>query len=159
MFNKLLKLTVAGLLWSRYGTMIVSTLLLFAWFWVVGMIHQDYLEYLALQETRGSVGLSFVLKWLAFIAGVAVYWLFNSFVIRRTGRRREAAGPQSGQAPGDAGKKRLPATGGPEQDDPFDAVRHKEKLRSKVDLLIERHEHKGTSKNRHSRESGNPGAS
>ena len=138
MFNRLLKLTIAGLLWNRYGSMILSTVLLFLYFWIVSLIHQDYLDYLALQESSGGVGLSFILKWLAYIAGVIAYWLFNSFVIKRTARKRGGEKLETGGASTDA---RKPA-GSSKGEDPFDAIRHREKLRSKADLLIERHEHR-----------------
>lgn len=138
MFNKLINVTLVGFLINRYGAMIVSTLVLFAYFWVVGMIHQDYLEYLQLRDSTHSAGLSFVFKWLAFILGITIYWLFNSYIRKRADRRKNAqtsaalqtVAVRAGRGAGDAN-----SSGG--ADDPFDEIRHKEKLRSRADLIIE----------------------
>ena len=133
MFNKLLKITVIGFIWSRYGTMILSAIVLFAWFWVVGLVHEDYLSYLTLQGEGASAGWSFLLKWLAFLVGVICYWWFNSYARKKFDKKEKGslAEPSNTQAAVEAD------LGSPNSKDPFDKIRRKEKLRSKADLVID----------------------
>ena len=140
MFNKLLNVTLVGFLVNRYGAMIVSTLVLFAYFWVVGLIHRDYLDYLELQGGSQGVGLSFVFKWLAFIVGIILYWLFNSYVRKKADRKRNTQSSSSLKAAGLRANKsavNTQASADTEADDPFAEIRQKEKLRSRADIVIE----------------------
>ena len=140
MFNKLLNVTLVGFLVNRYGAMIVSTLVLFGYFWVVGLIHRDYLDYLELQGSSQGVGLSFVIKWLAFIVGISLYWLFNSYIRKKADRKRNKQSSSSLKAaglPADKSAKNTRASGEAELYDPFDEIRQKEKLRSRADFVIE----------------------
>ena len=135
MIKNLLRITFVGFIWNRYGTMILSALVLFAYFWIVGKIHGDYLSYAQLHSQTGFVGVSFVVKWLAFLAGVIVYWLFNSVVRKRLirkGQERElpASRPVTSAQP-EALRENA-------EDDPFEEIRNREALRSKGDLLLEK---------------------
>lgn len=139
MFNKLLKITVIGFIWTRYGRVIASTLMLFAYFWVVSLVHQDYLDYLKLQANAGGAGLSFILKWLAFIAGIVAFWIFNN----RSWRKSVRQSNEGSTFPVKPNASKLPSKKGGNSNvdvDPFESIRRKDKLRSRADLIIEKND-------------------
>ena len=91
MFNNLLRLTFVSYIWKRYRRLIVSTLLLFAYYWLVGKLHGDYILYSELTakdatenatpSSQAHLGYSFIIKWLALILGGVIYCISNGFFI------------------------------------------------------------------------------
>jgi len=86
MFKQFFRLTVVAYIWKRYKTIIISTLVLFIFFWVVSQLHADYVSYGDLNHDKQYIGLSFVIKWIAFVAGLVVYFLVNSWAFRSSKR-------------------------------------------------------------------------
>lgn len=134
MFKQLFRLTVVTYVWKRYKAIIVSTVILFVFFWLVGQLHQDYLSYGNLNQDTQHIGLSFVVKWAAFIAGFIIYVLFNSWQGKRARRAKDL--PQdsvnTAQLTSDSSDQTA------KSNDPFDVIRQKDKLRSKADMVIEK---------------------
>mgnify|MGYP000601477888 CR=1 FL=1 len=134
MFNKFLKITLIGFVWTRYGRMILSTLMLFVYFWVVGLIHQDYLDYLKLQGNGEGAGWSFVLKWLAFFTGIVIFWFVNNRTRKKHGQKGDST---QSYKQGGSDLPAVKSNNANRSDDPFDAIRRKSKLRSKADMIIQ----------------------
>lgn len=131
MFKNLLHLTLLTLLWKRYKRLIISTLILFVYFWLVGKLHEDYVDYVELNENQQFLALSFLLKWLAFTFGAVIYLLLNVLIIR--GNRPTSA--QTGAADSSSTDSKPKA----KDADPFAQIRQRKKLRSRADFLIEKH--------------------
>lgn len=132
MWNNLLKITVVSFLWKRYKRTVIALPLLLLFFWVVGLVHQDYLRYAELQGYDQWIGLSFILKWLLMLLAVAV------FIYVHLKQDSEASVLDSAKAnhfsadqPASAGRKTSTI------DTAFDNIRRKEKLKSKADKVIE----------------------
>jgi hypothetical protein len=127
MLKNILHLTLLGVLWKRYKSIIISTMLLFVYFWLVSKLHQDYVSYSELNKDHEFLALSFFIKWCAFFIGVVIYLFFNSFYPR-------AAKPDRSKV--DQVKKE--AAEKPTTPDPFNEIRQKPRLRSRADFVIEK---------------------
>ena len=135
MFKNIFRLTALGFLWNRYRLMIVSTLMLFLYFWVVAALHADFVEFSHLDNETEHLGTSFLLKWLAFILGFAVYITINS-----RDRKFKSAGsvqPEPKAKPEPIGQPEPIGSPNGSDIDPFDGIRNKEKLRSAADFVME----------------------
>lgn len=115
--------------WKRYKSLIVSTLVLFVFFWLVGLLHDDYVNYIELNDDKQHIGLSFVIKWLVFILGVVVYVLFNT---RKTGDSTKSIASSNTASEQAEAEQDKPC-------DPFSAIRQRDKLRTRADFIIEKH--------------------
>lgn len=135
MFKQLFRLTVVTYVWKRYKAIIISTVILFVFFWLVNQLHQDYLSYGNLNENKEYIGLSFVIKWLAFSVGCIVYLLFNSW--RKWQKKPAKDLPQEKLSKADLTERS--ADDQTSYHDPFDEIRKRNKLRSKADFIIEKH--------------------
>lgn len=135
MIKNLIHLTLISVIWKKYRNMIVSTLLLFIYFWLVSMVHGDFVNYSELNSDKQYLALSFFIKWLAFLLGVVIYLIFNS---RYSSRKLKDK--NSGKA---SAKKDAVNTTETNQADPFEQIRRRDKLRSRADFIIQ----KNTDKN------------
>jgi hypothetical protein len=128
MLKNIVQLTLLSVLWKRYKNLIVSTLLMLVYFWLVGKLHQDYVSYSELNNNHEYLALSYIIKWTAFILGASIYLLLNSYFPRpkkpvptKLANDPKAVPEQQGSA------------------DPFTEIRHRKKLRSRADFVIEKH--------------------
>lgn len=124
MFKQVFRLTFVTFIWKHYKRLIVSTVLLFAYLWFVGYAHAEYLQY-ANQDQSISVGQSFFIKWAALILGVGVYLLFH-FLAPSRKQKKESDKPIEVHEPK------------PGEPDPFDAIREKDSLRSRAEIVLEK---------------------
>ena len=130
MFKNLVHLTLLTLLWKRYKRLIISTLILFVYFWLVGKLHEDYVNYVELNQDQQYLATSFFIKWLALIIGALVYLLINILVFR---------GRQAADTPVGKPEARSADSGTASKDsDPFAQIRQRRKLRSRADFIIEK---------------------
>lgn len=130
MFKQVFRLTFITFVWKQYKRVIVSTFLLFAYLWLVGKIHGDFLDYARLEQ-NSDVGTSFLIKWAALVFGALLY-LFYHFT-----RRRKPASSDDGSA-----RKNIAAMNVDDADDPFAEIRKRKKLRSRAEMLIEKEKEK-----------------
>lgn len=81
MFQQVVRWTFIITIWKKYKGQLLTTIGYLASLLLVSFVHQDYLEYLtASGEGRANVGLSFGLKWLAYITlTVCFYLIFTGF--------------------------------------------------------------------------------
>ena len=129
MFKQIFRLTFATFVWKQYKRIIVSTLLLFAYLWLVGSIHSDFLSYAELQADQSMAGRSFLLKWVALVCGVALYFTYNFF--RRAKRKR------SDNSASSANNVEQDEQSQTDQDDPFANIRKMKKLRTRAEISID----------------------
>ena len=123
MIKNIFRLTALGYIWNRYKTAIISTAALFAHFWLVGAMHEDFVAFIGLNNYTEHLGLSFLVKWVAFILGFVVYLAVNG----RKGKIKPVDG-SSGDSSGLVAAK--------DGQDPFDTIRKKDKLRSAADFVV-----------------------
>ena len=131
MFNQLLRLSFITFIWKRYKRLIVSTVLLLLFFWLVSLVHQDYSQYAQLNDDKQYLGISFLFKWLLYGVAVVSYVYFNGLAgnSAKTGQQdlpvatKKVDPPQSSKA---------------QTSDPFEHLRHKERLKSKADQIIDK---------------------
>ncbi|MEO0442379.1 MAG: hypothetical protein AAFZ92_01365 [Pseudomonadota bacterium] len=129
MWNNLLKLTLASYVWKRYRRTLIALPVLLIYFWLVNLIHNDYLAYAELDDSQMGVGLSFVIKWVLVFIGFIIF-----IIIHFTGGSRNS-GEHKQVQPGDQGY----GTGASASHaDASDAIRQKQKLRSRADMILEK---------------------
>ncbi|NTS78578.1 hypothetical protein HR060_17175 [Catenovulum sp. SM1970] len=135
MFNKFLNLTLVHYIWRRYKTRIVSTVVFVGFCLLVNLLHQDYIQYSQLHSEKSDLGLSFIFKWGTLVLGFVVYCYLNRAThAKQNYQKNENKGKQT--------ENRMKLDDCEQQNhqkpDPFSALRTKEKLRSKADLLIDK---------------------
>ena len=130
MFKQAFRLAFVALIWKQYKALIVSTLLLFFYIFLVGNIHDDYLAHLKLQDSTASTGMSFILKWGAYAGGLVLYFIFHWW----RGRFREPD-EQIGESKSSPRKNPKPMVS--IEDDPSAEIRERDNLRSRADFLME----------------------
>lgn len=132
-FKQVFRIAFVTLIWKQYKAVIISTLLLFGYLFLVSSIHADYLTHTELQNDTSGTGLSFLYKWLAFAVGTGAYFLFHY----ARGRAKSKADKQTGGLLKTKAKKsnKTSQQTNIDEDDPFSAIREREKLRSKADFL------------------------
>lgn len=127
-FKQLFRVAFIALIWKQYKALIVSSVLLATYLFLVGSIHDDYLIHSQLQNDTTGTGMSFVYKWTAYGIGILLYCGFHA--VRRsrssTTPPKENLSELARQANKDA-KNDL--------NDPFAAIREKEQLRSRADFI------------------------
>jgi len=128
MLKQLVKYTVAAVIWKRYRALIIATIVLFIYFWLVGKIHGDFIAYSKLRASSEDLGLSFVIKWFLFGVGLVCYL---ACVFWRTGE------PASDKSQTDTQSTGVEPS--PSNIDSFANVRNKKNLRSKSDIIIEKY--------------------
>lgn len=158
--NKLINIVLSGLLWRQYKFLIVSLVLLIVVIFIVGQVHNDYIDYANTSNENANVGLSFIIKWLAWVGAVVAFFVSNHLVNKKK-EREKAQAPSSTLQKILAFKanKKSALKGEKEslnkqtndntstsdqnsQQDPFAQIREKQKLRSMGDFLIEKHDKK-----------------
>lgn len=126
-FKQVFRIAFVALIWKQYKAVIISTLLLFGYLFLVGSIHADFLTHTELQKDTSGSGLSFLYKWLAFAVGVGIYFLFHYLRGRKSNKANKSGRIVKGKEDG------LPTEG--DKDDPFAAIRERKELRSRADFL------------------------
>ena len=64
--------------WKKYSTTIISTVVVLVYFFVVSKLHEDFVNYSSLVLDKQYLGISFVVKWIAWLFG-AILYLFIGF--------------------------------------------------------------------------------
>lgn len=131
MFKQIFRLAFVTVIWKQYKGIIVSTLILFTYLWLVGSVHADYMSYAEIQSNDALVGRSFLYKWAALIIGVIIYIIYN-FVRGSSSKDEEKSATQK-KTP-----SKLIISGELDADDPFAEIRNKEKLRTRAEILVDK---------------------
>jgi len=123
-FKQAFRLAFVALIWKQYKAVIISTLLLFLYLFLVSNIHSDYLTHAELQQDASGSGLSFVYKWLAFAIGVLAYFLYHFL----RGKKKVSKKPSSSSTS-------VSSQDSSDEEDPFAAIRERKELRSRADFI------------------------
>jgi hypothetical protein len=137
MFKQIFRITFVTLVWKQYKSAIVSTLLLFAFLWLVGNVHQDYLVYAAEHNDEGLVGRSFLYKWIALVGGVLLYLSYH-WLRSTSSKTVKEVQPKNGYLTkgNSSNRKNNLFSDNDHDDDPFAELRNKGKLRSRAEILV-----------------------
>lgn len=143
MFKQIFRITFVTLIWKQYKRLIVSTLLLFAFLWLAGNVHEDYLVYATNQNDEGLVGRSFLYKWIALVSGVLVYLSYHWLGNGSSNKSGESQSSNGYFSKGKSSKAKIDSFPNSEQsdDDPFAELRKKHKLRSRAEMLVDKDKH------------------
>jgi|GEM_PF-3072039 len=158
MFRFVAKSMLASVLFKKYKRLILSTLALFTGYFVIALIHDDYLQYLSTVDDTQSVGITYLLKWCALSGISALYYMINfppkmfSSARRLSSSRdkwpnqheRDAAGKKAGGSARGFSEKNAFASelkdkgslAESEAADPFSAIRKKKALSGKGDKAL-----------------------
>lgn len=134
MINGLLKLTLfaAALRWlkPRFRMLIISVVLLL----IVNLAHSQYVEYVTITSKFDYLEVSYLLKFVLWIAILAAYYFFVEVRIivgrEQQSRRGTSADTTQPTQPGS------PESGAGSVADGFDYLRGKSKLESRADKVI-----------------------
>jgi hypothetical protein len=96
--NKIINIILSGLLWRKYKFFLLSLIVLIAFIFVVGQVHQDYLRYNELQGLPSNIGLSFAIKWLIWVASIVLFWVSNHYFNQYKRQLKELESEQSNSA-------------------------------------------------------------
>ena len=132
MFKQIFRITFVTLVWKQYKQIIVSTLMLFAYLWLVGSIHADYLSYAELQADESLAGHSFLMKWAALATGVVLYIAYH-FI--RGSRRKSEKIIASSKSKENKVKSKPNSDNELDSPDPFAQIRAKDKLRTRLEIM------------------------
>lgn len=156
--NKIINIILSGLLWRKYKFFIISLILLVAFIFVVGQVHDDYLRYNELQENPTNIGLSFAVKWAIWALSIGVFLTSNHLFNKYKKQQKQIESEQSNSAlkkiirwkaslSSDSQSSSDKATSAEREtksvsknkstEDPFASIRKKKKLRSYADVIIE----------------------
>lgn len=84
--NKLINLVLTAALWRNYKFMILSVLALIVSVFVIGLIHDDYVQWAQYQLSQDnvslplSVGWSFIIKYLVYLLAICICFYANKWV-------------------------------------------------------------------------------
>lgn len=137
MFRFLAKSALATVIWKRYHRPIVATLSLLLGYFLVSMVHGDYVDYSRGAGDTAHLWLSYLIKWLALLGLTLLYYFYM----------RRVLAPAAKTAPQAKAQRREKASTPPpeqteqatEQQDPFVQIRRKDKLTSRADLALNKH--------------------
>ena len=134
MFKQAFRVAFIALVWKQYKAAIVSTLLLFAYLFLVSWIHGDYIASAQLENQTSGLSQSFVIKWIAFAGGIGLYALYHW--VRGRLNKNKADAPQATLMPRvDNPNATSKIINDPElREDPFAHIRKRKKLRGRKDF-------------------------
>lgn len=132
-FKQVFRIAFVALIWKQYKAWIISTVLLLLSLYLVSQIHADFLHHWQLQDDNSQTGLSFLYKWLAYIGSISLYCLYHFFR-----PKKKADEKKQNKEKQTALKKELENLS--DDDDPFNAIRNRKKLRSRSDFILEKEE-------------------
>ena len=131
MFKQVFRLAFVTVIWKQYKQVIVSTLLLFLFIFLVSNIHADFLTHTEMQKDTTGTGLSFIAKWLAYAVGVGLYFAYHAV----RGRDKNSSSKQNSKHKPTTKHGLTTVESDSPDDDPFAEIRKRKTLRSRADFL------------------------
>lgn len=133
MFRFITKSALAGWIWKRYKRGIVSTLALFLAYFLIAMIHGDYVDYANSASDKSFLFTSYILKWGALLGVTALYYVYNSRVIAKRSQSEPINDTPRRSARDNNSTDTEPTP------DPFADIRRKKTLKSRADRAMDQH--------------------
>ncbi|GHA13036.1 hypothetical protein GCM10008090_23420 [Arenicella chitinivorans] len=131
MFKQFFRLAFVTVIWKQYKQVIVSTLLLFIYIFLVSNIHADFLTHTEMQKDTTGTGLSFIAKWLAYALGVGMYFAYHAF----RGRDKKSKSSKKSKHKVSTNPSVIDVDKESDENDPFAEIRKRKTLRSRADFL------------------------
>lgn len=125
-FKQIFRVAFVTLIWKQYKHVIISTLLLFGFLYLIGSLHADFLQHAQINGDKTNTGISFIYKWSAFAGGLLIYFAYHYFRPRK--KNDEKTKQQKLE-------KELAELS--DDEDPFAAIRARDKLRGRADFIME----------------------
>jgi hypothetical protein len=140
MFNQLLKWTLVISIWRKYKKHIGITIILILALFLTSLVHQDFVNY-SLVSNNNSLGLSYLVKWLVYLALVSVYWFAVGKINKNASKDSDLHKKMKASKKRTA-KSTTTAQEDSNEPDPFASIRGKKTLRSKADIALEKQNQK-----------------
>ncbi|MDN4502343.1 hypothetical protein QX776_08010 [Alteromonadaceae bacterium BrNp21-10] len=125
MLKPLIRLTLAHLIWRHYKPVLIATVVCLLGIILVSFLHADYVAFAKELQGENHLGLSFIVKWLVYCVIVGL-WLW---IWLRTMAQRQKLQDINTML---VAEKNYACP----EDDPFNNIRHKDKLNSKADAIL-----------------------
>ncbi|MCV6614267.1 MAG: hypothetical protein OIF35_04760 [Cellvibrionaceae bacterium] len=138
MINQLLRVAILAGIWRRYKGVIISTLLLFGFWFLLSFLHGEYIDFASNTGSDSHIGLSFFIKWGLGITALLVYGVYH--YIGALHQIQAAEDARAAQQPRQTQKPKPPQPGDGDyraEQDPFAQLRDKPRLRSRGDFELE----------------------
>lgn len=124
MWKSLFKLLVTSVVWTRYRSVILISLFLLIFIFMVTLIHTDYMHYVERAGQKDYIGVSFLVKWGLIIGSVIAYGLYLKWLLR--------------VKPSKPSKHNQEEKREGQENDPFAQLRDKKKLRSQAEIVMDK---------------------
>ena len=115
-------------IWRRYRKVIIAIFLLFLSYFLITLIHNDYVDYVRNSTNTAFLGLSYALKWLAMLLSTVIFYFYST---------RNKKSKISNDDIRNLKKAKPTENTDSAYIDPFEKIRQKEKLKGKVDTILE----------------------
>lgn len=130
-FKQIFRIAFIALIWKQYKAWIISTTLLLLSLYLIGQVHRDLLQHWEIQQDTSQTGSSFIYKWLSYVACTGLYGLYH-YVRPKKSSTDQLKDTKKKQA---KLKDELNKLSG--DDDPFNEIRNRKKLRSRSDFILD----------------------
>jgi len=132
MIQFLAKSAFIAIAWKKYSTTIISTAVVLVYFFVVSKLHEDFVNYSSLVLDNQYLGVSFVIKWIAWLFG-AIFYLFIGFSYFNKSQIKRAFNNVTIHS-SKMDKEHIQK----HESDPFEEISKRGRLRSKSDFILEK---------------------
>lgn len=134
MFRFLAKSALLAVIWKRYRRTIISTLILFASYFLIALFHGDYVDYAVNSGNTNFLWRSYLFKWVSLFGVTLVYYFYNTRVLTKRGTE-DLPPPTTGKNRQRQVKEDTSQV--VDEADPFAEIRHKERLKSRGDTALD----------------------
>ncbi|WP_020207581.1 hypothetical protein [Gilvimarinus chinensis] len=139
MFRFFAKSAIATLIWKRYHRVILATLALLLGYFLISMIHGDYVDYAQGAQDTKLLWLSYIAKWTGLIVITALYYFYLKLVLAPKEVKAPQANTSRQKHPHKQKQHNGPTPSIEPEHDPFANIRQKEKLKSRGDIALDSH--------------------
>lgn len=135
MFRFLAKSALVAVIWKRYRRTIISTLALFVSYFLISLLHADYVDYAVGAGDKEFLWRSYLIKWAALLGVTLIYYFYNTRVSMKRGA--DDLPPPANKNP----RKPVAENAGDNEADPFAEIRRKKRLKSRGDVALDGRKH------------------
>lgn len=135
MFSPLIRLGLLASFWLKYKSNIIKTLFAVLALAIVHYVYQDVVELFSLNQQQNYLMYALIAKWLVILLIIGIY----VFSLKSTASNNQPLNvKKSDKTTAKSATPSNQTNQGSESVDPFEQLRHKDKLRSRSDLMLEK---------------------
>ncbi|WP_016957522.1 lipase chaperone [Catenovulum agarivorans] len=134
MFSPLIRLGLLASFWLKYKSNIIKTLFAILALAIVHYVYQDVVELFSLNQQQNYLMYALVVKWLVILLIIGTY----VFSLKSAAKNNQPLNVKKSAKTAAATNSTASSKLGSETADPFEQLRHKDKLRSRSDLMLEK---------------------